>query len=199
VDAELSVWLDELYHRSHAYDQTQSDRLQRWRNVEPDTAKLMAVLIRTLGAQRLLELGTSNGYSTIWLADGARATGGRVTSVEIDPDRSAEAGRNLRQAGVEEFVELRVQDAGELLAGSDDHAWDFIFLDAERPAYTSYWPDLRRVLAPSGLLIVDNVLSHAEQVADFREIVSADPTVIEALTPTGAGVLLVSAINPHQA
>lgn len=111
MDAELSEMLEDLYRRSREYDQTQPDRLNRWRNVERDTAQLMSVLIRALVPRRLLELGTSNGYSTIWLADGARATGSIVTSVEIDSDRSAQARQNLRRAGLEEFVELRVQDA----------------------------------------------------------------------------------------
>ncbi|TGD38323.1 hypothetical protein EB834_12515 [Brevibacterium aurantiacum] len=69
--------------------------------------------------------------------------------------------------------------------------WDFIFLDAERPAYVDYWPDLVRVLAPGGLLAVDNVVSHADQVRDFRALVTGDPRVSEALAPTGAGALLV--------
>ena len=67
----------------------------------------------------------------------------------------------------------------------------WIFLDAERPAYAGYWPDLLRVPRPGGLLVVDNVLSHAEQVAAFRALVSREPAVSEALAPTGAGALLV--------
>jgi predicted O-methyltransferase YrrM len=66
-----------------------------------------------------------------------------------------------------------------------------IFLDAERPAYVSYWKDLVRTLTPGGLLVVDNVLSHADQVAEFRELVSADERMTEALSPTGAGLLLI--------
>jgi predicted O-methyltransferase YrrM len=66
-----------------------------------------------------------------------------------------------------------------------------IFLDAERPAYPGYWPDLVRALKPAGLLAVDNVISHADQLAEFRALVSADPRVTEALVPTGAGALLI--------
>jgi predicted O-methyltransferase YrrM len=88
-------------------------------------------------------------------------------------------------------AELLVADAGELLADSPDEHWDFVFLDAERPAYAGYWQDLKRALAGDGLLVVDNVLSHADQVADFRELVAADPDVVEAVAPTGAGALLV--------
>jgi predicted O-methyltransferase YrrM len=78
-----------------------------------------------------------------------------------------------------------------VLAESGAGAWDFVFLDAERPAYAGYWPDLVRVLAPRGLLVVDNVISHAAELAEFRELVSTDRRVSDALAPTGAGALLV--------
>jgi predicted O-methyltransferase YrrM len=196
MDKTLREFLDGLYRRDKAHDRAQADRLRRWRNVEPDTAELMSVLIRALAPRHLLELGTSNGYSTIWLADAARAAGGSLTSVEVDPERSAQARENLSSAGLERFVELRVQDAAEALAASDDQSWEFIFLDAERPAYPGYWPDLRRVLAARGVLVVDNVISHAEDVADFRALITADSTVTEALVPTGAGALLVVRDGP---
>jgi predicted O-methyltransferase YrrM len=191
LDTRLAQLLDDLYARGREHDERQADRLDRLRNVEPDTARLLAVLIRALAPKRMLELGKSNGYSTIWLADAARTVGGSLTSVEIDPARAVQARENLRAAGVEEFVDVRVEDAGAVLAAGADGEWDFIFLDAERPAYTGYWPDLVRVLAPRGLLAVDNVISHADEVAEFRELVANDDRVSEALAPTGAGALLV--------
>ena len=88
-------------------------------------------------------------------------------------------------------VELRVQDAYEALHESADGQWDMIFLDAERPAYRGYWPDLRRTLKPGGLLAVDNAISHAEQLTEFRALVRGNPDVTEALAPSGAGALLI--------
>jgi predicted O-methyltransferase YrrM len=132
----------------------------------------------------------------VWLADAARAVGGRVLSVDVDARRSDQAAGNLARAGLGDLVELRVQDAAITLRDSADGRWEMIFLDAERTAYAGYWPELVRVLAPGGLLVVDNVLSHAEEVADFRELIGADPRVTEALTPTGAGALLVVAEPP---
>jgi predicted O-methyltransferase YrrM len=191
VDGGLGELLHDLYLRGREHDERQADRLDRRRNLEPDSARLLAVLIRALSPRRLLELGTSNGYSTIWLADAARAVGASLTTVEIDPERAASARENLRRAGVEHVVDLRVEDAGATLAASDDGEWDFIFLDAERPAYIGYWSDLVRVLAPRGLLAVDNLLSHADEVAGFRELVARDRRVVDAVAPTGAGLLLV--------
>jgi predicted O-methyltransferase YrrM len=191
MDPELAELLEDLYARGRQRDARQADRLDRLRNVEPDTARLLAVLIRALAPRRLLELGTSNGYSTIWLADAARVVGGSLTSVEIDPERTAMARENLQRAGLREVADLRVDDAGSTLATSEDRQWDFIFLDAERPAYPGYWPELVRVLAPRGLLAVDNVISHADELVQFRQLVAQDERVSDALAPTGAGVLLV--------
>src|ERR1700749_1826221 len=151
---------DELYARSKEHDESRSDRLERFRNVEPPTAELLGVLIRAVRARGILELGTSNGYSTIWLADAARVNGGKVVSVDLDESRTELARENLRGVGLSEVVELRVGDAGDLLAESVAGEWEFIFLDAERPAYAGYVGDLVRVLAPGGVLAVDNALSH---------------------------------------
>jgi predicted O-methyltransferase YrrM len=190
MDERLSEYLDELYRRGREHDADKEDRLQRLRNVEPDSARLLSVLVRACRAHAVLELGTSNGYSTVWLADAVGADG-HVLSVDVEAERTALAAESLRGAGLEARVELRTQDAAETLRASADEAWDLIFLDAERPAYAGYWPDLVRVLRPGGLLAVDNVLSHAEQVAEFRALVEGDERVLDALAPTGAGLLLV--------
>ncbi len=152
MDEHLTALLDELHAYGAEHDAGKPDRLDRLRNLEPDTARLLALLVRATGSRAVLELGTSNGYSTLWLADSARAVGGRVVSVELDPGRSSQAARNLDRAGLRPVVELRVQDAADALKDSPDAAWDMIFLDAERPAYPGYRPDLVRTLKPGGLL-----------------------------------------------
>jgi predicted O-methyltransferase YrrM len=191
MDAERQTFLDELYATSRAHDEALDDRLQRFRNVEPETAELLGVLVRSMQATRVLEIGTSNGYSTIWLADAAEAVGGSVLSLEVEPERTALARTNLEQAGVNGFVELRTADAGEVLAELGDGSYDLVFLDAERPAYVGYWPDLVRVLRRNGLLVVDNTLSHANQLVGFSELVYGDERVTSTLVTVGAGVLLV--------
>jgi predicted O-methyltransferase YrrM len=189
MDPARRELLDQLYHDSHEHDAAQDDRLQRFRNVEPESALLLAVLLRVTNGQRLLEIGTSNGYSTIWLADAAEATGGRLVSVEVDPERTALARANLERAGL--AADLRTEDAARTLRDSGDGAWDFVFLDAERPAYVSYWPELVRTLAPLGVLAVDNVLSHEHELVEFTALVEADERVTSALVPIGAGVRLI--------
>jgi len=191
VNAERRAIADELLAAARAHDAAHSDRLARFRNVEPETAELLGVVVRATRARRVLELGTSNGYSTIWLADAVEATGGALTSVEIDPARTALARANLDRAGL--TAELVTGDAAEALRASGDGAWDVVFLDAERSAYAGYWPELLRVLRPDGgLVAIDNVLSHAAEVAAVTALIAAEPAVTSALVPVGAGVRLVA-------
>jgi len=190
VNAARRAVAQEILAAARAHDECQPDRHARFRNVEPETAELLGVLIRATGARRILELGGSNGYSTIWLADAAEATGGSVTSVEIDAERTALARANLARARV--GAELRTQDAAQALSDSPDGWWDFVFLDAERPAYAGYWPELLRSLRPAGgLIAIDNVRSHAGEMAAVSALIDAERSVTSALVPIGAGVRLV--------
>ena len=191
MDADRRAFASSLHAAGREHDARQADRLARWRNVEPETAAMLAVLVRATQARRLLEIGTSNGYSTIWLADAAQATGGTLVSVDVEPSRTALARANLDAAGLASAATLRTEDAAAVLRAAPAAAFDFVFLDAERDAYVGCWPDLVRTLAPAGLLAVDNAISHAEQVAGFRALVEADARVQAALVPVGAGVLLI--------
>jgi predicted O-methyltransferase YrrM len=184
MDTNRQAFLDELY--AHGRDVPEA-----LRNVEPEAAELLGVLVRTLGARHVLEIGTSNGYSTIWLGDAAEAVGGKVLSLDIDSERTELARTNLVEAEVDRCVELRTQDAAEALAGFEDGAFDLIFLDAERREYASYWPDLVRVLRDRGLLVVANTLSNAKELVEFSELVYSAEGVTSTLLTVGAGVLLI--------
>jgi predicted O-methyltransferase YrrM len=188
MDAARRELAAAIHAAATEHDAAQADRLDRYRILEPETAELLALLVRATNARRVLEIGTSIGYSTIWLADAAEATGATLVSVEIDPERSATARANLERAGL--TAELRVADAGDTLRASADEAWDLIFLDAERPAYAGYWPDVLRSLAPGGLVAVDNVISHAGQVEELLAIMAAEPRVTTTQVPIGAGLQL---------
>ena len=180
----------ELYAAGQEHDRAQTDRIARLRNVEPLTAELLGVLIRAAGARRILELGTSNGYSTIWLADAAEATGGGVLSVDIDAARTELARANLRTAGLVGRAQLRTADAAATLADSEDSAWDFVFLDAERSAYPSYVRDLVRIMAPGAVLAVDNVHSHAHELIEFSALIEREAALTQTVVPVGAGLRL---------
>lgn len=189
MDEARRRFADELYAAGRAHDQAREDRLARFRNLEPPTAELLAVLVRATRARRILELGSSNGYSTLWLADAVQVTGGRVTSVDVDATRTSLARENLHQAGLAAFVELRTEDAAQTLATGGGGEWELVFLDAERPAYPGYVPDLVRVLAPGGVLAVDNVLSHEHELVEFTALIEAEP-LTQTVLPVGAGLRL---------
>ncbi len=109
LEDQLVNLLEKLHAHGVKHDAGEPDRLDRFRNLEPDTARLLALLVRATGARRLLELGTSNGYSTLWLADAVRSVGGRLISVDND------AGRQL--SGPTESRARRTPGAGRSARG----------------------------------------------------------------------------------
>jgi predicted O-methyltransferase YrrM len=186
----LDTLLAELHESGRTHDAEQPDRLDRLRNLEPESGRLLSVLVRALGANDVLEIGTSNGVSTLYLADAVAATGGSLVSVEILPERTAMARENLRRAGLS--ATLVEGDAGAFLKESADDRWDLVLLDAERPEYPGYWPDLVRALRPGGLIAADNAISHEAEMAPFRALVEAHEGAVTALDATGAGLLLIT-------
>ncbi|MCT9166262.1 methyltransferase [Acinetobacter baumannii] len=181
----------DLYDTFKQHDSQQSDRLQRYRNIEVESAQLISQLIRMQQAKSILEIGTSTGYSTLWLAEAAQATGGQVITVEIDVKRSAEAKRHVAELELSEIVQFWVGDAADYLKAAQEK-FDFILLDAERDAYENYWPDLKRLMKPKGgVLVVDNVISHAAEVNRFIALIKKDPDYMSSILPVGAGLCLV--------
>jgi predicted O-methyltransferase YrrM len=190
MDATRRRVVEEVYARGQAHDLEHDDRSARYRNLEPETGELLNVLVRVCRARRILELGTSTGHSTLWLADAAEATDGVVESIEIDPERTAIALDHVRRAGLTKSTRMRVADIGEVLSASDAGAWDFMFLDAERPHYVDYLPDLLRALTVHGVLAVDNMISHADELVPFRAAVEAEGALTQTVVQVGAGLLV---------
>ncbi|MFF4394032.1 O-methyltransferase [Streptomyces sp. NPDC001480] len=189
MDHRLAELLDDLYREGRTHDEPLADRLLRLRNMTPAAARLVALLIRVQRSRSVLEIGTSNGYSALWFADALRDTGGRLTTVEIDAERVAAARRNLARAGLEDHVDVVHGDGADALAKAPDASFDLVVLDAERPAYVEYWPHLRRVLTPHGLVAVDNAVSHREQLTAFDGLVRRDGAFAVALHEVGDGLL----------
>lgn len=191
MDTNLRTLLKSLHQAGVEHDAKRSDRLLRRRNLEPDSAALLAVVLRAANARSMVEIGTSNGYSTIWFADVLRANGGEpLLSVDLDGAVQQEAAENLARAGLGDYVRLRQADGGGVLSELADGSVDALFLDSERPEYPGWWPHPKRVLRPGGLLIVDNVLSHPDEVADFLALVEADGQFTSTVAAVGKGLLL---------
>jgi predicted O-methyltransferase YrrM len=173
-----------------ANDASTTERARCMLNITRDTGEFLAVLVRATLARRVLEIGTSNGYSTLWLASAARAIGGSVTTVELAEYKIGLAATNFARAGLARYISIVHDDAARLLERSADGSFDLVFLDSERPEYPGWWPNLRRVLRPGGLLVVDNATSHRDQMAPFVALVSADTEFSTSLVPVGNGEFL---------
>jgi predicted O-methyltransferase YrrM len=191
----LKSLLAELEQFGEANDSSTSERPRKMLNITRDTGEFLAVLIRATLARRVLEIGTSNGYSTLWLASAARAIGGSVTTVEFSDYKVGLASKNFDRSGLAAYISLVHDDAGRVLERSADSAFDFILLDSERPEYPGWWPNLRRVLRPGGLLVVDNATSHPDEMAPFVALVKADTSFTTSLVPVGNGEFLAVKAN----
>jgi predicted O-methyltransferase YrrM len=190
MDEELEQLLAELEDFGRSNDRSTSDRSRSMLNITRDTGEFLSVLVRAMQSRRVLEIGTSNGYSTLWLADAARATGGLVTTVERSEYKIQLAAKNFARSGLSSAIAQVQGDAGAVLAGMESAAFDLLFLDSERGEYPGMWPDIKRVLRPGGLLVMDNAMSHAAELASFMALVKADLEFTATLVPVGNGEFL---------
>jgi predicted O-methyltransferase YrrM len=186
----LGELLRELEDFGKTNDAATSDRSQKMLNITHDTGVFLTLLIKATRARRALEIGTSNGYSTLWLAEAVGAAGA-VTTIEQAAHKRALAERNFQRAGLAPRIRQIADEAGGFLAGCGAAAYDFVFLDSDREQYVGWWGALQRVLAPGCLIVVDNAVSHAHQMADFTAQVAASPGYLSSLSPIGNGELVI--------
>lgn len=164
---------------------------QRSRQVEPTTGRFLFALAASQAAIEVLEIGGSRGYSSIWLAAGARMLGGRMISLEQDPEKCSAWRRNVAEAGLDEWAELVEGDAHATLRETQD-VFDLVFLDAEKDDYETLFALARPLLEPGALVVADNVLSHAETLAAYSAARQADPTVTSVTVPLDRGLELTA-------
>jgi predicted O-methyltransferase YrrM len=139
--------------------------------VGPVVGQLLGLLVRATGARRILELGTANGYSAIFLVRACRQTGGRLLTLEWEPAMADRARTNLERAGLNELGEVRVGDALEIIRNLDG-PWDLIFMDIDKENYLPALPACGRLLRPGGLLVADN--TGFQGADDFNRAVFTD-------------------------
>jgi predicted O-methyltransferase YrrM len=169
-------------------------REQRSRAVEPTTGAFLYALCAPQTDCEVLEIGGSRGYSTIWLAAAVRILGGRVLSLEIDPERAARSRANLEEAGVADWVEVVEGDAREAVPALDD-VFDVVFLDAEKELYEELFQTARRKLQTGALVVADNVLSHVETLGAYSAARQADPTCVSVTVPLDRGLEITSVLT----
>jgi len=143
-------------------------------NVPYQDGKVLHDLAVRLGAKRILEIGTSTGHSTIWLAWAAAKTGGKVTTIEIHRGRHERALANFGSAGVADYVDARLGDAHALVKTLPG-PWDFVFQDADKGWSLQYFLDLDPKMAPGGCYTAHNVARPGREMREFLAQVRSDP------------------------
>ena len=182
--------LEKIYENGCAHDEVTSDTSRQMLNITPSTGCFLDLLVTETKSKRVLELGTSNGYTTIWLGRAAARFGGKVMSVEYLPSKVALAAKNVSDAELSGTVELRMLNIGKFLKSTADKSFDFVFLDADHNHYVRWWQEIRRVL-DFGMLVVNNATSHDTQLQPFIDSLQSDDKFEHQVFDIGKGQLVV--------
>jgi len=155
-------------------------------NVPEIDGRFLRLLAETTGAKHIVEIGTSNGYSGIWQSLALKATGGKLTTFEIDQRRASLARENFKKAGVEDVVTLVFGDAHEKV-GDLEGPIDIIFLDADKEGYIDYLNKLLPKLRPGGLVIAHNI-NPRQADARYLEAIQTNPDLETLILNYSGGV-----------
>jgi len=195
MNAEVRRLLRELEEQGRAHDAREPEHSRKVLNLEPETAEIVSMLARGSRAKRVLEIGTSNGYSTIWLADAVAPALGTVISIDRSAEKQKMARENLSRAGLLERVDLRCGDATELVTTLPG-PFDFVFFDADRIDAHKQLMLLLPKLAPSAFLVADNALSHPTEIAAYLAMVGNLEHMQHALIRVGKGLSVALTAPP---
>ncbi len=189
LDERVRTVLARLEQEDAAEREAGVPATQRSRQVAPTTGRFLFALASAQAGVEVLEIGGSRGYSSIWLAAGARVLGGRLVSLEHDPAKCEAWRKNVLDAGLEEWAELVEGDAHATLASTED-TFDLVFLDAEKDDYETLFALARPLLEPGGLVVADNVLSHVETLGAYSAARQADTSLSSVTVPLDRGLEL---------
>jgi predicted O-methyltransferase YrrM len=159
-------------------------------NIPREDGRFLYNLITTMGYKKGLEIGTSNGYSTLWLGLAFRETGGGIITIENEELRAREAEANFRKAGLNTVIDLRINDAFDEIPKIEGD-FNFVFIDAWKPDYVQFWKMLRERITTGGVITAHNVISQGNHMQDFLETLGTDPdfeTTIYDMSPAGVSV-----------
>ncbi|MBQ9688583.1 O-methyltransferase [bacterium] len=158
-------------------------------NIDRATANFLNMLIKLYGAKNGLEIGTSNGYSGIWLAKALKENGGSLTTIEYYEKRIVLAQEHFKICKVDDAITIKQGSALDVLE-TLDMTYDFVFIDANKREYVKYFEKISPLLKKGGIIAADNILSHAEKVEEYVSAVSSHPDYQTQLIPFPAGLLL---------
>jgi predicted O-methyltransferase YrrM len=167
-------------------------------NVPYEDGKVLYNLIVKNSYRRALEIGTSTGHSSIWIAWALSKTGGKLTTIEIDESRYKTALKNFKKAGVEEFIDARLADAHQLVKELKG-PFDFVFSDADKEWYTQYFKEVEPKLIVGGCFTAHNVINGFGGVKEFLDYIRSLPyyqTTIDRSSSSGISISYKKSITP---
>ena len=166
-------------------------------NIARETANFLNMLIKISNAKNVLEIGTSNGYSAIWLALGLKETKGHLTTIEFWEKRQSIARENFKICEVDNLITPVIGSAFEIMEDMNSHnkKFDFIFMDANKAEYLGYFEIADKMLLPGGIIAADNVLSHKEKVKPFVDKIFSRPDYQTEILDLPAGLLVARKIR----
>jgi caffeoyl-CoA O-methyltransferase len=206
IPAILAVWAvaasvslaGEVAPPSRATALAQLDRMVKSQhgmmNIAPSEGEYLSNLVVKLKAKRVLEIGTSHGYSGIWLALGLSQTGGQLVTLDIDKGRHAMAVQNFRAAGLAAYADLRLTDALKEIPKIDG-PFDLVFIDAWKPDYIRYLKMVLPKMRPGGAIAAHNVKSQASEMEDFLQEIQTNPALKTEFVTVGPSGLSISYIR----
>lgn len=160
-------------------------------NIPRKTGVLINMFIKMMNVKSALEIGTSNGYSGLWIAKALKETGGRLTTIEYYDKRQSVAISNFEKCGVVDIIRPLQGSACELLeALAPEEKFDFVFIDANKREYVKYFELVKPHLTEKALIIADNITSHAEKVQTFIDAVDADDEFQYEIVEVPGGILI---------
>lgn len=161
-------------------------------NIARETANFLNLLVKATNSKNILEIGTSNGYSAIWLALALKETKGRLTTIEFWDKRQNVAIENFKICGVEDIITTKLGSAFDIMQNlyEENAKFDFIFIDANKSEYLKYFELSDKMLENGGIIVADNVLSHEEKVKPFVVAITENPNYQVEILNLPAGLLI---------
>jgi predicted O-methyltransferase YrrM len=156
--------------------------------VSEEDGRFLRVIVAATGAKRVLEIGGAYGYSAIWIGLGLRETGGRLTSIEFDPQRAKIAADNIHTAGLSDIVTMVSGDAFAAIPKIEGE-FDFVFLDAWKRDYKRFLDMVMPRMRPHGLFLAHNVVNKQAEMRDFLTAIRSDPRLLTTIVkPSDEGM-----------
>ncbi len=163
-------------------------------NVPAEDGRLLYDIILENDYQRGLEIGTSNGYSALWLGLAFKQTGGKLITLEIEPQRAREARENFEHAGLENIIESRINDALKEIPNLEGK-FDFVFIDAWKPDYIKYFELILPMMNPGGVITSHNVTSQGSSMQDFLQEIQQNPRLTTTIDRTSRAGVSISYVK----